>query len=99
MRTMLFALALLATQAAAQTPLPEGDGRDITEALCTACHDTAVIRRSRLGRTQWDGLMDWMVDRHGMVPLDPATRVEVVDYLTRHFGPAPNNRGRSPFLN
>jgi hypothetical protein len=83
-----------------ETVLPEGEGRTETFGYCTACHNTALIRRSRFTRQQWDGLMDWMTERHGMNPLEGELRDTVVDYLTRHFGPAQAPaRGRNPFLN
>ena len=83
-----------------ETVLPEGEGRTETFAYCTACHNTAIIRRSRFTRQQWDGLMDWMTERHGMNPLEGAFRATIVDYLARHFGPAQTPaRGRNPFLN
>ena len=91
--------------AMAQTPeepsvLPDGPGRDEMFYGCVACHDTAVIRRSRLSRPQWDDLMDWMVERHGMAPLEGDDRKLIVDYLAQHFGPAQAPaRGRNPFLN
>jgi cytochrome c5 len=83
-----------------ETILPEGEGRTETFAYCTACHSTAIIRRSRFTRAQWDGLMDWMADTHGMNPLEGEFRGQIVDYLAQHFGPArPPARGRNPFLN
>jgi hypothetical protein len=112
MRGLLLTLSLCAGLAAAQdlsavtaaaeepSVLPDGDGRDEVFYGCTACHSSAVIRRSRLSRSQWDGLMDWMVERHGMTPLEGPDRTQVVDYLARHFGPAQGpNRERNPFLN
>jgi hypothetical protein len=88
------------SQAEEETVLPEGEGRSETFGYCTACHNTALIRRSRFTRQQWDGLMDWMTERHGMNPLEGEFRDTIVDYLARHFGPsgAPA-RGRNPFLN
>lgn len=49
-----------AVEQTAETPeaLPEGHGREDTFYRCTACHSTAVIRRSRLSRERWDELMD-----------------------------------------
>jgi hypothetical protein len=83
-----------------ETVLPEGEGRAETFGYCTACHNTALIRRSRFTRAQWDGLMDWMTERHGMNPLEGEYRAIIVDYLARHFGPAQApTRGRNPFLN
>lgn len=109
MRALLLAaaLALSAGPAAAayeapaeeETVLPEGEGRSETFGYCTACHNTALVRRSRFSRAQWDGLMDWMTERHGMAPLEGDLRTTIVDYLARHFGPAQATRGRNPFLN
>jgi hypothetical protein len=102
------ALPLLAAPLAAQqtadvteeeTVLPEGEGRGETFGYCTACHSTAIIRRSHFSRTQWDGLMDWMTERHGMNPLEGELRTTIVDYLARHFAPSQATRGRNPFLN
>ena len=93
------ARAIEATQEE-ETILPDGEGRSETFAYCSVCHNTALIRRSAFSRQQWDGLMDWMTERHGMNPLEGEFRDTIVDYLTTHFGPrqAPG-RGRNPFLN
>jgi hypothetical protein len=55
---------------AAEDPsaLPDGPGQEETFYACTACHSTAIIRRSGLPRPQWDRLMDWMVEKQGMNP-------------------------------
>ena len=96
-------LALGVGAAAAQeeeTVLPEGEGRSETFAYCTVCHGTAIIRRSRFTRPQWDALMDWMSERHGMNPLEGEFRETIVGYLATHFGPAQAPaRARNPFLN
>lgn len=67
--------------------LPEGHGRDETFHACVACHSTAIIRRSGFTRQQWDDLMDWMVDKQNMNPLDPDERKLIVDYLAGAFPP------------
>jgi hypothetical protein len=54
--------------------LPAGPGQEETFYACTACHSTAIIRRSGLPRAQWDGLMDWMVEKQGMNPLEGEER-------------------------
>lgn len=92
------AVATVAVPAAeAVDALPDGPGRDATFHACTGCHGTALIRRSRLSRDRWDELMDWMTERHGMVPLQGEARVEIVDYLAATF--RPQRRGSaSPFL-
>jgi hypothetical protein len=112
MRFILLALAPLAIGVAlAQTGtvpapepedpsiLPAGDGQEEVFYACTACHSTAIIRRSAFPREHWDGLMDWMVEKQGMNPLEPAERERIVGYLAQHFGPRPSSRGRNPFLN
>jgi hypothetical protein len=85
----------------AETPevLPPGEAREEVFYACTACHSTAVIRRSRLGRQQWDDLMDWMTEKHGMNPLEGEQRRQIVDYLATAF-PASSGRRRAgnPFL-
>lgn len=83
-----------------ETVLPEGHGRAETFGYCIACHSTAIIRRSQFSREQWDGLMDWMTDKHAMNRLEGELRETIVNYLATHFGPAQAPaRGRNPFLN
>jgi hypothetical protein len=93
------AATALAAQAEEESVLAEGEGRSETFAYCTACHDTALIRRSAFSRERWDDLMDWMVDKHGMNPVEGEFRATIVDYLARHYGPrARGPRGGNPFL-
>jgi hypothetical protein len=90
------------TEQISETPeaLPEGHGREDTFYRCTACHSTAVIRRSRLSRDRWDELMDWMTERHGMPPLEGDERRLIVDYLAGAFPPQEQRRrgAANPFL-
>ncbi|WP_137124400.1 hypothetical protein [Roseomonas sp. HF4] len=94
-----------AAQALAQAPeeesvLAEGPGRSETFGYCTACHNTALIRRSAFDRERWDELMDWMTEKHGMNPLEGELRQTIVDYLAAHYGPRQRGpRGGNPFLN
>ena len=85
-----------------ETPeaLPPGEGREEVFHACTACHGTAVIRRSRLSREGWDELMDWMTEKHGMPRLEGEDRRVIVDYLARVFPPGTQQqrRGGNPFL-
>ena len=105
LRAFILALACTVGIAAAQTAveepsaLPAGNGQEEVFYACTACHSTGIIRRSGFPRAQWDGLMDWMTENHGMNPLEGAERTLIVDYLAQHFGPRAPARGRSPFLN
>ena len=83
-----------------ETVLADGEGRSEVFGYCTACHNTALIRRSAFTRERWDELMDWMAEKHGMDPLEGEFRDTIVDYLARHYGPrARGPRGGNPFLN
>lgn len=86
----------------AETPevLPPGEGREEVFGTCTACHSTAIIRRSRFSREQWDDLMDWMTEKHGMTPLEGEQRTVIVDYLATAFPSSAGGARRAvnPFL-
>lgn len=99
----LVAIPLLAatpaTEAEEETPevLAPGEGREETFYYCIACHGTAVIRRSGFTRQQWDELMDWMTEKHGMNPLEGDLRETIVNYLATAYPP---RRQRGPaFVN
>ncbi|MDW8445301.1 MAG: hypothetical protein RML45_14340 [Acetobacteraceae bacterium] len=87
------------TSAEEETPevLAPGEGREETFYYCIACHNTALIRRSGFTRQQWDELMDWMTERHGMNPLEGELRETIVNYLAQAYPP---RRQRGPaFVN
>ena len=94
------AAAAMADRQEEETVLAEGEGRSEVFGYCTACHNTALIRRSAFTRERWDELMDWMAEKHGMNPLEGEFRQTIVDYLAKHYGPrARSPRGGNPFLN
>ena len=94
------AAAAMADHQEEETVLADGEGRSEVFGYCTACHNTALIRRSAFTRERWDELMDWMAEKHGMNPLEGEFRTSIVDYLARHYGPrARGPRGGNPFLN
>jgi len=72
--------------------LPEGEGKELVEAVCTACHQTNQITRSSgYSREDWQELTATMIDLSG----DPDTRGAIVGYLATHFPP---NTARAPKL-
>ena len=76
----------------APSGLPEGEGRELVEAVCTGCHQTNQITRSSgYSREGWRELTGTMVDLSG----SPAEQAAIVDYLAEHFPP---NDGRAPKL-
>ncbi len=99
-------LVMSAAMAAAQVEFPDESpeifpdfpNREEVFNRCTACHSTAIIRRTRLDRVRWDDLMDWMTEKHGMPTLEGEERIRVVDYLASAFPPADGRvRGANPF--
>ncbi|PZW50799.1 hypothetical protein C8P66_10112 [Humitalea rosea] len=77
--------------------LPDDAGREDTFAICTACHNTALIRRSAFSQERWDEVLDWMVEKQGMPVLEAETRASILGYLARNFAPRASPRGRNPF--
>ncbi len=65
---------------------PAGPGREITGALCGSCHSLAIVKQQGLSRSDWDELLDWMVEEQGMVRLGPTNRTNILNYLSIHFG-------------
>lgn len=66
--------------------LPEGVGRDETEAYCGACHSMRLVVQQGQTRDGWDELLDYMVEEHAMEPMPPADRNLVLDYLAKNYG-------------
>ena len=65
---------------------PAGPGREVTGALCGSCHSLAIVKQQGLSRSDWDEVLDWMVEEHGMVQLETTIRTNILDYLSGHFG-------------
>ncbi|GAB4392669.1 MAG: hypothetical protein Tsb0032_09160 [Kiloniellaceae bacterium] len=67
--------------------LPDGDGRDLVESVCTGCHNTNQITRSSgYTQAQWLELTGTMIDLSG----DPELRDGITGYLATHFPPSGN---------
>jgi hypothetical protein len=65
--------------------LPEGKGKDVVEKACTVCHGTSQFTSSRLSKSDWEYVVNDMIDRGALITKDEA--VIIVEYLTEHFGP------------
>jgi virginiamycin B lyase len=89
----LCAFASVAAQAQSQvSELPDGAGKELVEAVCTACHETNQITRSSgYTREGWQELTGTMIDLSG----SPEDQAEITQYLARHFPP---NTERAPKL-
>lgn len=80
------------------TVFPEGEYRDETFYLCTACHNSDLVRAQGHSRDRWAEVLKIMVDRHNMAELEGEELDKTLDYLAKAFPP----KGRvytNPFLN
>ena len=66
--------------------MPPGKGRDVTYALCSACHSIKLVVQQGQTKESWDELIDWMVKKQAMPPIDVENRVLIVNYLAKHYG-------------
>jgi cytochrome c5 len=72
----------------AQSPeikLPEGEGKQVTERVCAACHGIDTVVSERHTKAEWQRISDDMVSR-GADATDEDVKT-IVDYLTKNFGP------------
>jgi hypothetical protein len=61
--------------------LKPGKGRELIQVNCMPCHSTAIIAATHATRERWDELITTMQQKHGLWPLVPATRNQILDYL------------------
>ncbi len=82
--TIIALCALSAGLAQAQVKLPDGDGKDLVEKICAACHglDTAIADKHT--EKEWRSVVDTMVNR-GAEGTDEELD-KVVKYLAKFFG-------------
>ncbi len=66
--------------------LPESPGRAAVYFNCTACHSLKQFVQQRMLRDEWDKILDWMVEKNKMHPMEPWARRRVLNYLATHFG-------------
>ena len=86
--TFLGALVLAAPVSASQEDLeamPDGEGKDLTYAMCSGCHSFKLVAQQGLSHERWDKLLTWMIEEQGMPELDDQTRATILDYLSEHY--------------
>jgi mono/diheme cytochrome c family protein len=77
-------IALLQAQPAQTQGLPEGEGKDLTQQVCSTCHEIALVTAERHSEQQWKALVDDMV-RRGAEASDSDKKV-ILAYLVKNFG-------------
>ncbi len=88
------AVALVATRPASAQSLPDGEGRDVYETVCGACHGADIVIGSQGSRARWEETVDAMKNR-GASGSD-ADFTTVVNYLSRYFGMSLNVNSAAP---
>ena len=66
--------------------LPPGKAKADVEAACYSCHSADILVQQRLTPKQWTATVDKMIRWGAVVP--PEKKTPIVDYLSKHFGPA-----------
>ncbi len=82
----------------AQSQLPEGEGKEIVETVCTQCHGLQTITSANYALDEWRNVVYDMVSE-GAPLLDEEVEM-VAQYLAKHFGPeASSSRSSSNSTN
>lgn len=86
----LSGLALAGSLRAQQQPqfdLPDGPGKDKVAAACSTCHAITQVTSQARTAPQWADTVDQMISRGA--PVSEEDYPIIVDYLGKHFAPAP----------
>ena len=80
-----FALVTIAMSIAfSQVELPEGEGKEVTVRVCSACHDMTLTIGERHTEQQWRAVVDDMM-RRGAEASDSDKKL-ILAYLVKNFG-------------
>ena len=85
-----------------QTPLVDGEGKEVLEEKCKQCHETERIVLLRFDRTKWGSTVDRMreyIADLGMDPVSDQEETTIVGYLTRNYSGAPGMANARPDSN
>ena len=80
------ALAAIITPALAQN-LPNGNGKEVTERICSACHDLSPITDAGFSRQDWETVVKSMIDMGATI--SPEQVAVITNYLAANFPPKP----------
>jgi len=80
-----FGFVLLAAVAQGQSPLPDGPGKDLVEAVCTACHTLERVVAKRATKAEWqDKVLEMLQEDPDITQKE---RDQIVEYLAKNFPP------------
>ena len=89
-----FGLVFLSVAASGQTPpvLPEGPGKDLVEAVCTACHTLERVVAKRATKAEWaDKVLEMLQEDPDVTQQE---RDRIVEYLAKNFPPKAGLKSR-----
>jgi quinoprotein glucose dehydrogenase len=81
--------------ASAQVKLPDGDGKDLVQNVCSGCHGVETAVDSNRTEAEWRKVVDTMAARGAEASDEEFTKI--VKYLTKYFGKvgaAPDDNGK-----
>ena len=81
------ALITFAAMAVAQSPpaLPQGPGKELAEAVCTACHSLERVVAKRGTKAEWqDKVLEMLQEDPDITQQE---RDQIVEYLAKSFPP------------
>jgi len=80
----LLSIVFVPIMYAQQSDLPDGQGKDVVQRMCTQCHSLSVVTGQRMSREHWAIQVEDMVSRGAKG--SPAEIQLVVQYLSAFYG-------------
>ena len=66
--------------------LPRENGtEELVAAYCSACHSLRIVMQQHASQPRWDELLNWMVEKQNMPPLETEDLDHILNYLAKHF--------------
>lgn len=88
------AVALVGSVPAMAQGLPDGEGREVYENVCGACHGADIVIGSQGSKARWEETVDAMKNR-GASGSEDDFKI-VTNYLAKYFGPSVNVNTATP---
>ncbi len=80
---LVAAFLVLLVSARGQSPLPDGNGKEIVEKNCVQCHDLQRVTRAGHDRDEWKNVLDMMITQGATFPKDQLP--VLTEYLAKNF--------------
>jgi alcohol dehydrogenase (cytochrome c) len=95
---LLLSVLLIAANAEAQpSDLPDGQGKDVVQRMCTQCHSLSVVTGQRMPRDHWAAQVEDMVSRGAKG--SPGEIQLVIQYLSAFYGDNGGTPTTAPLAN